>query len=205
MSKDSVRTTTKALIDSVKLPISTNAMSGRVLWTILTILNWLFNGHFTAHASYTKVVFRGFACVSTFSFHVYYFYCSVSCCPCFTLLWRPSTRIRFICLKAIWKRVEKTAEARQIGQVDMPYTMYHRQPSETTRPPWLKTRALNKNQRPSNTVSLNKFHVMQLGASKYSVYLSVCSFLSLSKFCVLAPSDVMSKHTKKMKTQTKLA
>ena len=67
------------------------------------------------------------------------------------------------------------------------------------------TRALNKNHRPSNTVSLNKFHVMQLGASKYSVNLSICSFLSLSKFCVLAPSDVMLKHTKQMKTQTKLA
>ena len=46
---------------------------------------------------------------------------------------------------------------------------------------------------------------MQLGASTYSVNLSVRSFLSPSKFCVLAPSDVTSKHTKQMKTQTKLA
>ena len=46
---------------------------------------------------------------------------------------------------------------------------------------------------------------MQLGASKYPVNLSVCSFLSLIKFCVLAPSDVTSKHAKRKQNSRKLA
>ena len=45
---------------------------------------------------------------------------------------------------------------------------------------------------------------MQLGASKYPVNLSVRSFLSLRKFCVLAPSDITSKHANRKQNSQKL-
>ena len=45
---------------------------------------------------------------------------------------------------------------------------------------------------------------MQIGASKYPVNLSVCFLLSLRKFCVLAPSDVTSKHAKRKQNSLNL-